>query len=119
MAYTGWRRDTEKNMTLHVKKALLSALVFPGLGQVLKGSKVKGLLLIAATNILLVAAFVLVLKALTSGVLLMGTPEMNDPARIASAVEPALPGLKWVLRLFFLVWLYGTIDALLASRYPK
>ena len=38
-------------MNIDIKAALLSALVFPGLGQLYKGDRVKGMIILVCVNI--------------------------------------------------------------------
>ena len=51
-------------MKLHVKAALLSAFVLPGLGQLYKGAKVKGGIIMAVVNLFLLVALFLVLQGM-------------------------------------------------------
>ena len=102
-------------MNRNTKAALLSALVFPGLGQLYKGCRAKGFVLIFAVNILFLVAIALVLKAIYSlGVSggLSGTP---DPAKTADLILADNPVYAWLLAIFCCLWLYGVLDALLSS----
>ncbi len=54
-------------MKKNIKALLLSALILPGLGQLYKGDKVKGGIMIALVNIFLLAALFLVMQGMGEG----------------------------------------------------
>jgi hypothetical protein len=105
-------------MQLHLKAALLSAFVLPGLGQIVKGDRVKGGILIALVNGFLLAALFMVLRGL--GPLLLSV-RVKGPEAAAVAItqlQQQYPGARWLLAGFVLLWAYGVIDAALAAPPP-
>lgn len=105
-------------MNKNIKAALLSAFVFPGLGQLHKGCRLKGFILIFAVNILFLIAIALVLKAIYALSLSAGgLSGTTDPAKTADLILSGNPAFAWLLAMFGCLWLYGILDALLSS--PK
>ena len=100
-------------MRKNIKAALLSALVLPGLGQLYKGNKLKGVLLISLVNVFLLIALAYVLKGAGRIFVSTGTGEKPDIARILTDLQQDTPGARWLLAGFFIVWAYGFVDALL------
>lgn len=97
---------------------LLNALVLPGAGQLYLGRKVKGIALIMAVNLLLLAALFFMLK-ISSPVIaahLSGTP--ITPAQIMAAVQPYGIWAKLLLSALLGVWGFGLVDLLSAFRSP-
>ncbi len=101
-----------------VKAALLSGLVLPGLGQLYKGCKLKGVVLISLVNVFLLVALADVLKG--AGRIFVATDAMGKPdlARVLSELQQETPEVRWLLAVFFIVWAYGIADALLANHPP-
>lgn len=95
---------------MNIKAALLSAFVVPGLGQIQKGEKIKGMVLICLVNIFLLAAFFMVLQ--TVGHLMASKVSgANDPAVILEFLKSRSPAARWLLAGFFGLWIYSVIDA--------
>lgn len=95
---------------MNIKAALLSAFVVPGLGQVVKGHKIKGFIIITLVNIFLLAAFFLVLQ--TVGHLMASKVSgANDPAVILDFLKSRSPAARWLLAGFFGLWFFSVIDA--------
>jgi TM2 domain-containing membrane protein YozV len=98
-----------------VKAFLLSAFVFPGLGQLYKRDRAKGVLLILTANLLLG------LVALVGVMLFAGEVEdLTGPVTVALLQAAVLRVLTRPLflspfALFVALWAYGAVDALLAS----
>lgn len=106
-------------MKRNVKAALLSALVFPGLGQIFKGRRIKGCMMMLLANLLLILAVALtvngVLQMVATGII----PETPNAADAAIAVKHLFrenPGFKWLIGLFSLLWVYSVADSLFADR---
>ncbi len=106
-------------MNKNIKAALLSALVFPGLGQLYKGCRLKGFVLIFAVNVLFLVAIALVLKAIYALSLSGGLSGTADPAKTADLILAGNPAFAWLLAIFGGLWLYGVLDALLSSSKDR
>jgi hypothetical protein len=98
-------------MKINYKAALLSALVLPGLGQIYKGDKIKGAILIILVNVFLLAAIYMALKYALP---LMLTPETDgkpDARQILDRLHNERPAIRALISSFCALWLYGWIDA--------
>lgn len=98
-------------MKVYFKAALLSALVLPGLGQLSKGNRLKGALLVVLVNVFLLLALFVVLQGVGPLIAAAKLSGNIDPARIAAQLQLRSPFAKWLLAAFFGLWLYGVIDA--------
>jgi len=100
---------------LNMKKAILSplcsALVIPGLGQVINQHLKKGVAILAAVFVLLVG-FTVHLYRVVQTVMMSGSVSLEDPASVVRKVmEQGASGLGVLLALFGLLWLYAVVDA--------
>jgi TM2 domain-containing membrane protein YozV len=103
-------------MKKNMKAALLSAFIFPGLGQIYKGCRVKGCIVILLTNIILLAVFVIAVKGIYQ---MAVSPEFAgtvDPASMAKRLLSETPAFRWLFGIFSFIWLYAALDALLGAR---
>lgn len=103
-------------MKLNIKAALLSALVFPGLGQLSKGDRIKGILLFICVNMLLLVVFCLVLQKLLP-LLLAG--QGGSPLETTGLLMERLRGgvaIRFLLGGVIGLWFYGWIDALKGKK---
>lgn len=98
-------------MKINIKAALLSAFVLPGLGQLHKGEKVKGCVIIALVNVFLLAALFLIMQGLGPIILSAKLTGSLDTAKALEHIQKTSPGAKWLLTAFFWIWLYSLIDA--------
>jgi hypothetical protein len=101
-------------MKLHFKAALLSAFVLPGLGQLRKHDRLKGVILILLVNIFLLGALFLVIRGMGQLLVTARVSGAGDAARILDVLEHNTPAARWLLAGFFALWAYGVVDALLA-----
>ena len=103
-----------------MKKAILSplcsALVIPGLGQIINQEIKKGILLLACVFVLLIVFAARLAKIITAAVDsgLMNSP---DPALLIEKAMTENVGTLWLLlATASLLWLYSVIDAFLGGR---
>jgi TM2 domain-containing membrane protein YozV len=106
-------------MNKNIKAALLSAFVFPGLGQLYKGCRLKGFILIFAVNVLFLIAIALVLKGIYALSLTGGFSGTPDPVKIADRILGGDRAFTRLLAVFAGLWLYGVLDALLHSSKDR
>lgn len=109
-------------MKKSLKGALISGLVFPGLGQViLKGYK-RGAILILMIS---VGMLIFVIKAVEQAFIILenieaagGAIDMNALLNAASvaSTSPANSTMNYALSFILLCWLYSIIDAYLLGR---
>lgn len=102
-------------MKLHIKAALLSGLILPGIGQLYKGSRIKGMVLIVCVNILLLAALFVILPGLGKLALARAVGEQAGIAAVTAYISNYSPYGKTLLALFALLWCYGVTDAACSS----
>jgi hypothetical protein len=95
--------------------ALLSAIVFPGLGQIYQGNKLKGGILLILVNILLLITLGLILRGLNRIDIPPTIPDYATSARIAEQLIAGTPAIPWSIGILFCIWLYGVLDALLCN----
>ncbi|MEI8356711.1 MAG: hypothetical protein WCG31_11590 [Deltaproteobacteria bacterium] len=95
--------------------AILSAFVFPGLGQLYLGSKLKGGILLILVNILILTMSGLLLLGLYRIPLPPAIPDYATAERIARQLISETPSITWSFAFLFSVWLYGVVDALLCT----
>jgi len=106
-------------MKIHVKEALLSAFVFPGLGQLFKGNRLKGLIIIGAVNILLAILFYLILRQLAPLIISAQESGAFDTTKIIEQLHSGSPAIRYLLSAFCGLWLYSWIDAAVGKRGPE
>ncbi len=104
------------NMKMNLKAALLSAFVFPGLGQIYKGCRLKGGIILLLVNILLLTSLAIVIRKVWQLSITEGCPQVADPVKSAEQLLKAAPAVLWMVRGLFCLWLYGVLDALLSKE---
>ncbi len=104
-------------MKFNIKAALLSALVFPGMGQLYKGDRIKGIILFICVNILLLVLFCLVLQQFLPLIL---TRPGGNPAETTRFLLERLryhgTAFRFLLGSFMGLWFYSWIDAIWGKR---
>jgi TM2 domain-containing membrane protein YozV len=103
-------------MKKNIKALLLSAFIFPGLGQVYKGCRVKGCIVILLTNIILLVAFAIAIKGIYQMTISPDFAGTMDPANMAKRLLSETPAFRWLFGIFSFIWLYAALDALLTNR---
>ncbi len=104
-------------MTFNIKAALLSAFAFPGLGQLYKGERIKGLIIFLTVNLLLLVLVCVVLQQLLPLIL---TQQVGNPAKTTRLLMERLHGhgtaVRFLLGSLIGLWFYGWTDAMLVKR---
>ena len=106
-------------MKINIKAALLSALVFPGLGQLYKGERVKGVILLVWVNILLLVLFCLILQQLMPLILSSQESGATDATKILERLRHGGPLVRLLLAAFGGLWFYSWIDAAVVKKRPE
>ncbi len=93
----------------------MSALILPGVGQIYRGSRLKGGLMVLSVTILLMTAFIVGAMAMRDA--LRGTVASGavDAAEMASRLRDWIPAAYWLGGGLLCVWVYGIADAFLAG----
>jgi hypothetical protein len=103
-------------MKVHVKAALLSALILPGLGQLYKGERIKGAILIVSVNIFILIALYMVLRSMAPLILSARMNGVSDPQMVLERLQGGGPAVRLLLAAFCGLWIYSWIDAALGKR---
>jgi TM2 domain-containing membrane protein YozV len=95
---------------------LLSALILPGLGQLYLGRRTKGIVLVMAINLLLLAAlfFVMKISSPVLGAHLTGAP--LTPVLILQQIQPYSVWAKLLLAAFMGLWGFSLVDLFSAFK---
>ncbi|HEY6838671.1 MAG TPA: hypothetical protein VI389_08015 [Geobacteraceae bacterium] len=101
-------------MRLHIKAALLS-VVLPGLGQLHKGNRIKGVVLIILVNIFLLVGLFFVMRGMGQFILSAKMSGAADAAKLLDTLQHNSPAARWLLAAFFSLWAYAVADALVAA----
>jgi len=99
-------------MKKNIKAVLLSALVLPGLGQLYKGDKVKGGIMIALVNIFLLAALFLVMQGMGEFLVTAKLSGLAAAEHVIDGLKERSPAVRILLAAFFALWAYGVVYAL-------
>jgi small-conductance mechanosensitive channel len=106
----------KKGMRKSLKSALCSALVVPGLGQVINDNLKKGGLILAGVFVLFVAG-VVKLYQLIQAVMNAGETHGSESGPMTEALGRQDFSVLWLLAAaFVLLWLYSVVDAYLTGR---
>ena len=103
-------------MKIEIKAALLSALVFPGLGQLYKGDRVKGMIIFVCVNIFILVLVCLVLQRLMPLILSAQEIGVTDTTKILERLHSGGSAIRLLLAAFGGLWFYSWIDAALGKK---
>lgn len=98
-------------MKTQIKAALLSALVFPGLGQLYKGDRIKGVIIFVWVNIILLVLFCLVLQRLMPLFFSAQASGVVDLTKVFERLHPVGSTTRLLMAAFGGLWFYSWIDA--------
>lgn len=97
-------------MASRIRCIALSALVLPGLGQLYRGDRVKGGVMILLDNIFLLGALFVALRS-AGKFMVAGRTGGIDPQQVIASMQADAPYAKWLLGGFLVLWVYGVVDA--------
>jgi len=103
-------------MKIHIKAALLSALVFPGLGQFYKGDRIKGVILFVCVNILLLIIICLILQQLMPLIFHINGNGISDTKKILEGLNSGSPLIRKLLVVLGGLWFFSWIDAAVGKK---
>jgi TM2 domain-containing membrane protein YozV len=110
----------ENTLKQSILAPLLSALILPGLGQVVNRQMIKGLILMGVTGLIFIATFIKII--LDFNAVLNEIAGMNLAGR--SVFSLVLSGMKdrnltplyIMLAIGVVIWLYAIVDAFIGGR---
>jgi TM2 domain-containing membrane protein YozV len=105
-----------EDMKTDVKAALLSAFVLPGIGQIYKGAKIKGGVIIVLVNVFLLTALFLVMKGLGALLVTARISGREAAEKVLDSLTERGPAVRVLLAAFFVLWVYSVMDALLKDE---
>ena len=103
-------------MKRQLKAVLLSAFVLPGLGQLYRGRRLKGGIIIALVNIFLLAAMYFALRGIGRLMLAGQVSGGMEIGKVMQAIQQDSPAGRWLLVFFCFLWLYSVGDAILGGK---
>lgn len=104
-------------MQKNIKAVLLSAFVLPGMGQLYKGEKVKGGIILLLVNIFLLASLFLVMKGMGSFLLTARISGTGEALKVLETIKRNSPEIGWLLNGFFFLWIAAIVDAAVARPH--
>ena len=102
---------------MSIKAFLLSTFLLPGLGQLYKGDRVKGGIILLLVNVFLLASLFTVLRGLGPVLLAARTGGATKVVQLLDSLSSSSPGARWLLGGFVLLWAYSALDALMAKPH--
>jgi hypothetical protein len=92
-----------------LKYVALSAFVLPGLGQLARGERIKGGVMIMLDNVFILGALFIALRSASK---LMAAKVTGISAEaVVAGIRTDAPFARWVLAAFMVLWIYGIVDA--------
>jgi len=100
-------------MKTTVKCVALSAFVLPGLGQLYRGRRLKGGIMILLDNLFILVALFIAMRSVGKMLAAGSSGAALDAEKLLAGVRVDAPYASWVLGGFLLLWVYGVVDAAL------
>lgn len=103
-------------MKINIKAALLSAFILPGIGQLYKGDRVKGAIMLVLVNIFMLLSLFLVLRKMGSFLITARVSGPQEALLLLDNITKTSPEIGWLLTGFALLWGIGVVDAAKPSK---
>jgi hypothetical protein len=105
-------------MRFAVKAFLLSAFVFPGLGQLYKQDRKKGILLLVSANLLLALLLLVGVMVLSQEYMTSVYPEVLNAENLRVLLKQIISRPLFYLpaAIFLAIWSFAAVDAALAPN---
>ena len=101
-------------MKVNFKAFLLSAFLLPGIGQLYKGDKVKGVIYLLLVNIFLLGSVFIVMKKMGSFLLTARISGTREALQLLEGINRTSPEIGWLLAGFAMIWGAAAVDAAFA-----
>ena len=101
-------------MKKQIISPLCSAIVIPGMGQILNQQLKKGVMLLAAVFVLFIAGTVklyFIMKSMVAGMTTVNQAMLTEKLK-----EQDLTVIWFIVAVFAVIWLYSVIDAFINGR---
>jgi hypothetical protein len=101
-------------LKVNFKAFLLSAFLLPGIGQLYKGDKVKGVVYLVLVNVFLLGSLFIVLKKMGSFLLTARISGPKEALQLLEGINQTSPEIGWLLAGFVMIWGAAAVDAAFA-----
>lgn len=101
-------------MKVYFKAFLLSAFLLPGIGQLYKGDKVKGVIYLLLVNVFLLGSVFIVMKKMGSFLLTARVSGATEALQLLEGINRTSPEIGWLLAGFAMIWGAAAVDAAFA-----
>ncbi len=98
-------------MKKYITATIGSALVVPGLGQVLNGQIKKGLILMGVVFVIFIAGVIKLAQIITGILPGLNPDEINSAAILEKINVMDVSILRVIMIIFLVIWIYSIIDA--------
>ena len=98
-------------MKKYITATIGSALVVPGLGQVLNGQVKKGLILMGVVFVIFIAGVIKLAQIITRILPSLNPDEINSAAILEKINVMDISILRVIMIIFVVIWIYSIIDA--------
>ncbi|NVN98542.1 MAG: hypothetical protein HXX17_04390 [Geobacteraceae bacterium] len=98
-------------MKINFKAALLSAFILPGIGQLYKGERVKGAILLVLVNIFMLLSLFIVFRKMGSFLVTARVSGVPEALALLDNLTKTSPEVGWLLTGFTLLWGFAVVDA--------
>ena len=98
-------------MKKYISSTLVSALVVPGLGQVLNGQVKKGLIIMGFVFGIFIAGVIKIAQIITGILPGLNPNEINSEAILERINVMDISILRLIMIIFLIIWIYSIIDA--------
>lgn len=100
---------------MNFKAFLLSAFLLPGIGQLYKGDKVKGMVFLVLVNIFLLGSVFVVMRKMGAFLLTAKVSGAGEALQLLEKMNRTSPEIGWMLAGFVMIWGVSAADALFAK----
>ncbi|MCL2760465.1 MAG: hypothetical protein FWD70_02320 [Desulfuromonadales bacterium] len=98
-------------MSRRINAVLLSAFILPGLGQLYKGDKIKGVIFIFLVNIFFLIALFIVLKNMGNFLITARISGQTEAMGVLNSIQQHSSGVAWLMFGFVIIWIAAIVDA--------
>ena len=98
-------------MKKYITSTICSAIIVPGLGQIINGQIKKGLILMGIVFIAFIAGVIKLYQVITDILPGLKPDEINKEIILERINLMDFSLLKWIVYVFLIIWIYSIIDS--------